>query len=359
MNPVSTCDLNEHTDLVQVINFATISNFLEHFGHLVSELNINFDCRDRVYSESEMHEIFRLINLHCSDSLTTLTILTMVENQNTFHTFTKPFPNVRKLSLDGRLRGEINFNEIFPAVQDLSLLRSAIYNDGLTFLDQNIPNLQSLSITHPQVEMKPAIKNFLSANPHIRRLEFICFSPLLLSFIAEKLQHLEELMIYTDDKRFDSNEVVKFEHLKSFSFIGFTRFSSNMRFKVLEELHVNTVSENAEWFIDLAIEYKANLKNISLDIHLKNTDLKRLADADIKVEGLMVKHTKDGETEHIVRIIENNERLMKLVIKWSDYYISESRSAANELKNQYENNTNWFITDAYESFTFERRGYNL
>lgn len=354
INPVFSCDLNEYDTLIQVINFDRISNFLECFGRFISYLSIRFDCRDRRYSESEMHDIFRLVNLHCSESLFRLTIETMVANENTFQTFTKPFRNVRKLSVDGRCCGYLNFNEIFPSVSDLTLLAKVIYNDRLEFLDQVIPNLQNLSITHHQAPMKPAIKNFIKLNCHIRSLEFIHFSPAHLSFIAEELPHLEKLLIYTDGSKPTAEQVVNFEHLRSFTIYTFELFSPNMIFKDLEELHVMCGSQNADRFVSQVIKYEANLKNVSLNIELTNTELQRLSEADLKVIELLIQCTKHVGTDYIIRIIENNKQLVKFVINWGDYF-SDGGSAPNELKNHFENNDNWLITETHRSLIFERR----
>lgn len=292
----SVSDWKELDDHIEVGNVATISDFLQRFGHLVSNLRIKFYTsfvyREDHYSESEMHNIFRLINLHCSETLSQFTILTKVDTNNTFQSFRKPFKNLRKLSLEGEYNNVTNFNEIFPSIRDLSL--SSIYYDRLGLLDQSISTLEHLTISQDQGWMIPDTKTFIRLNSHIRSLFLIKFIPWYLSFVAEELPHLEKFIISDHVTRAEKlsdeivNQVVHFEHLKSFWSITFNYFPWNMVFRDLEELHVSPMmSMDTTRFVDLAIKYKANLKKVYLGVKLTNADIKRLAEADMKVEELV------------------------------------------------------------------------
>lgn len=357
----SVSDWKESDNHIEVGNVQTISDFLQRFGHLVSNLRIKFYSslvyRKDYYSENEVHEIFRLINLHCSETLSTFTILTKVDTKNTFQSFTRPFQNVRKLSLEGQYHNVSNFNEIFPSVRDLSLL--SIYYNHLGLLDQAIPNLEHLTISHDQGWMMRDTKAFMRLNSHMRSLFIFLFSPLYLSFVAEELPNLEEFVMSDLDTRREylsdelANQVVNLENIKMFRSITFNYFPWNMQFRDLEEFHVSTMTKkDTNRFVDLVIRYKATLKKVYLGMQLTNTDIERLAEADMRVEELTFECENDAKTEHFVKIIENNEELVKFVIRyfWADV---ERGLAVNELKNRFGNN--WFIVDSDHSIILERR----
>lgn len=107
---------------------ALIKGILIKFGHLISRLSV---LNGVWVSKNTAKEIFRSINLYCSENLSEFEIH---EENDIFVEFTRAFKKVESVSLEGDFNRVDNskhtFSQVFPAIRNLILYTVEIHNSN-------------------------------------------------------------------------------------------------------------------------------------------------------------------------------------------------------------------------------------
>lgn len=253
---------NASSQYIEMSTWSTVTKFMRYFGHLVSKLEVFGDFS---LPHQNVKQVHQLINLYCSEMLTSLTITN--QSDDVFADFTKPFPKVESVILNDVKRIQIvsfKFSEIFPSVRFLTLNSF----DSFILKDQKLPYLEYLAIENRGDRSTFFIKNIVKNNPTIRRLAITCVGPELLEFVAESLPNIEWLQLcsYSGNGRGDQSFYFYFENLKTL--IVKNRISalpSNVMFRDLEEIEMDPSPFKDIEMIKQILNCKDNLKKIQLN----------------------------------------------------------------------------------------------
>lgn len=190
--------VQENDDFIRIQNFAVASTMLQNFGHLIQSLRI-----DEYFLDAKAKEIYRLVNLHCSDTLKKIHLRNSMQDFS--DEFKKPFNQVKTVHLESDLRNladvEMNLSELFPEMRQLILGQLKIYNTKsieikfpqLQFIDVEVfgHNIQG-RITEDVVE------RIIKKNPQICNLILKNAPPKLVKVANTELIEIKTLRITYD-----------------------------------------------------------------------------------------------------------------------------------------------------------------
>lgn len=182
-----------------------------HFGHLISDLSINFqDQRDI--------EIELSVGKYCQKSLHSLKLKFCDENH--FETMKKPFVNVEKLTIIGGELGRklLQVNLWFPNLVSLKLIEVELIEPKL--IEVNLPRLQHLTIYECMFLSSQTVSKVVRFNPQLKSLILRCnYDVDLLHSVAIHLVQLEKLTLWTPADRFLRfyGHTIRFETVTEFT----------------------------------------------------------------------------------------------------------------------------------------------
>lgn len=220
--------VHEIGDRIEIYGLPIISRFFRHFGHAIKFVQITLN--DKYFSENEIFTILKSVNLHCSKTLNVFTLLNGNSFKISLEAFEKPFEHVTNVSIGGELdslgNSNFTFNEIFPAMNSLSM-KYLVELHNKSSLEQRFPHLKTLRaliwVYNFDIKMKfdeNSCKQIIENNQQIQNLNFIGATRSLLKFVAENLPQLEHLDLQNYEDVFNGNGVndfnpIRFKHLKS------------------------------------------------------------------------------------------------------------------------------------------------
>lgn len=249
VSPYNNCNENiprnsawEYSNAIEMNSLPTITQFLGKFAHLISNLTFKQDDR---FTDAEAEKVFKLVNLHCSKTLSHLHVSgrKFPFFLSFFGVIERPFEAVESLILENRisvLSGvNLTFGEIFPRIENLTLNRFECPN----FLDEHYPHLKHLraqvSSTYGVMHQFTfsIFKTFIAKNSQIKSLDLQHVEPGLLDYIANVVPTLERLTLKGYSLNCDKNNYnTHFKHLKRLEvFESWGALSSNISFGILEE----------------------------------------------------------------------------------------------------------------------------
>lgn len=187
--------IQEMTDFIRIQNFAVASTLLQNFGHLIQSIRI-----DEYFLDTKAKEIYRLVNLHCSETLKKIHLKNSMEDFS--NELRKPFNHVETVHLEGDLKNladlELNFNKMFPEMRHLILGKIKIFNTNS--IEIEFPNLQTLDIEVFGHDIQgriteDVVEKMIRKNPQIRHLVLKNASSKLFLVAYNVLKKIETLQV--------------------------------------------------------------------------------------------------------------------------------------------------------------------
>lgn len=191
--------VQEMDDFIRIQNFAVASTLLQNFGHFIQSIRI-----DEYFLDANAKEIYRLVNLHCSETLKKIHLKNSMEDFS--YELDKPFNHVKTVHLEGDLRNvadlELNFNKIFPQMRQLILGKLKIYNTDS--IEIEFPNLHIFDVEVFEHDIQgrfteDVVEKMIRKNPQIRHLILKNASLKLLNVVNDELKKIETLQVHEYD----------------------------------------------------------------------------------------------------------------------------------------------------------------
>lgn len=187
--------VQEMDDFIRIQNFEVASTLLQNFGNFIQSIRI-----DQYFLDAKAKEIYRLVNLHCSETLKKIHL------KNAMEDFTdelkKPFNHVKTVHLEGNLKNvadlELNFNKMFPEMRQLIVGKVKIYNTNS--IEIEFSNLQTLNVEMFGHDIQgrvteDVVEKMIRKNPKIHHLVLKNVSPKLFLVANTVLIKIETLQV--------------------------------------------------------------------------------------------------------------------------------------------------------------------
>lgn len=274
--------IHETDESIRVESLTAILKVLKHAGHLMR--NLIFE--QSLLKSAMVKTIQKRINLYCAETLTHFHVVYAF--QISFDEFTTPFQKVEKVVLNGKFQNlsneVLNFSEIFPTMQSLTLSSANISNTN--WVDQSYPQLKHLNIhawnTYglPKHFMEELAAKLFKNNPQIQNLELDKVSPKLLKLVADELPQLDRLGIeHYDEGSLDQESYqFRFKTVKVFKMhLGVHSMPSNIVFENLEEFQTDAHPDGCSRWFQFITRSKNSLKKLRIQHYLSNEEILQLA----------------------------------------------------------------------------------
>lgn len=316
-------DFYIRSDCIEILSFRMAKKLLQNFGHLITNLFItNAGTRDN----DEQRILFEFIDSRCTDTLKQLKIIGS-QHVKLFDRFTKPLKSVRVLHLDGIFTSldskQLKFNELFPALNELSLNSISIRNDS--FVDQHLPHLLRLHYENAHVVShsltKSKIRRFIANNAQIVELKLTRSTHSLLQFVADELKQIENLILikYFEQESDNFENCIEFDSVKKLSWMNSTfAMPRNIVFKNLIEFETDG---GLQKYINRTkfIANSGSLKKLHLfGRFIDDTELMQVTEVNRNFTEFRGKLKFNVNSKTIVKFIENGNNLRKVCIEFSD-----------------------------------------
>lgn len=213
----SQVNMEEFDDRIELRRHSSVPKILANFGHIITKIRVLHEFST---PKDIARDIYAAINLYCSDTLTELHIL----NENDiFVEFKKPFKSVEHVSLGGSFDelNNLTLVELFPSMR--SLILNQFYCRDAHILDHHFPHLVAVTDEKKhwghwgdsKFQQYDSLIRLIKLNPQIRNLTTRCAVPKLLQIANDELQQLVHLGLsfYNDIEM--EEYTINFENLKS------------------------------------------------------------------------------------------------------------------------------------------------
>lgn len=324
----------ETDDEIIIKHLPTILKSIEYFGHIILSLTIVHRYNS---FGNETSEIYRLVNVHCSGTLSQIHI-SNTNKKSGFDAFKNPFERVENVTLRGHFQklsnSNYSFDEIFPSMQQLNL--DAVEIDDLNWCDKQISHLTHLSIDTRTIDSKQLIRN----NPQIRNLALKSVTPELLHFVAIELPLLEnfDIAFYNENVmdnypifHFNGSFAVHFDHLKRFKVDRSSHsVPANITFGDIEEFVGDGLPRECTRWIEF-VKNQETLKKLSIIRNLRNSEIVQLSNATLNLVEMSLECGKETNIEELVQLIESAKQLVRihLNIPWKSTFFVISDAIRN------------------------------
>lgn len=288
---------------------------LNSYSHLIQNVYI-IQC---FHSE----KVYHLIEDKLSDKISKLNLVSV---HNFLELITKPFKNVKSVSLidysSDILMSQLNFSDLFPSMH--KLLLKDIYLQNNSMILNNYPFLNDLFIAYEtkiSTINDDQIEQLIELNPQIKTLSMMFVSIESLRTIADKLPNLEEFELfgYNEQQFNDKNQNFHFENVKIFTTTnyinGFIRYYMPNSITFSEKLEEFTATMNFHdpQYIEF-IENNPHLQRIHLigEYFFTNDEILEITTIKLNVIVMTINCNHEVTTDTIVKFVGNNEQLIQL-----------------------------------------------
>lgn len=203
--------------------------FFRQFGHLVSNLSLNYMAQHAINIEKSVLK-------HCSDSITVLEL--MLCHGNNLETLNEPLEKVKELTITKSIIGPklSMLSNWFPNLISLKLVQVELVE--CKALEVNFSQLKHLVIFNKEQTIpQTTIGELLRVNPQLESLNLQCkLDADFLWHIAEHMRQVKTLELWASNDRFESfaDKKVSFDYVNVFklnSWFHWGEFLVNMPFK--------------------------------------------------------------------------------------------------------------------------------
>lgn len=313
-------DIQEVLNVVYVEQYGEILRLLKYYGHLITKLSIVYSQYPQ-FGGVNMAPIIKYVNTYCNNNLIEFDITINSDYMEVFDKMTKPFKQVKKLSICGKYNkmesSTLSFGELFPALRSLSLNYVQVHDKNN--LDFKFPHLKHLYVEIGQSDKtrftEDDVEKMIMTNSNIKSLKLGRCDIDMLKIVSELLLDLESLQLvsFINYHHFKDDERIVFKNVKYFSIVGeFGVISEYVEFKNLTEFHMTgSPSSSGDW-IDF-IAKNPHLKILSVrKLHTTGFQLKRLTELNLNLAGISLSLNHNVEYETIADFVRKNENIKKI-----------------------------------------------
>lgn len=366
----STKHIFYKNDEIEILDHEIVPKVLRNFGHLINSLRVDYTF----LFESEIKNINQHINFYCSNTLINLDVHS--GHEDFFDNMTRPFDRVTNVLVSGRFNSlgskTLKLNELYPAIVNLTMKNIKVIDSS--WVNLNFPHLKYICVDVSQNTDPRNAANYLSeadvdqlikSNPQIESIRLGSITQNLLQMLANDLPKLEHLELESYDEwnsyNFEHREV-RFDNVKRFEMeSGSHSVPENITFNQLEEFKTDGFPDDCTRWIDLIKNTKSLRKVHVYERYIRNSELQRLAKANLQLIEISLWCGRDVEDETIVMFIKNSKQLMKLhLVKFTApnsglVHLTSLRHTANTLRQKF--GDTWIIRDFDSDIFLERNIY--
>lgn len=329
---VSYIPFREMRFSIPLQNYELVQKSLKSFGHEIRKI----DLRSNLITPIQRHQIHRLMEQYCSQSLTSLFL--NVCDERTFDYFQFPLEKVENLTIGGELKSAKNglkLNQIFPGLRQLSIFGIITNIQDSDLLNITFPHLISFMVSLSfSSSFYLHIADFIKLNSQIQDLTIeFCDSFDYIKLASEHLPNLDRLdfslqilqEIYTGPK-------IYFDSVKTVKMIwGEFDFTDAIGFNQLESLEIKCVN-----CVNFVTQF-SNLTHLHLDQDgLGNNDILHIRKNLTNLKELIIWSLSNFDERTIIKLVNGNEKLekLKMILRNTDYF--------EALNNQF--SRDWTVT---------------
>lgn len=292
---------------------------VEHFGHLITNLKVDYRLLDTNQSE----KLNEYLNIYCLDSLTDIELVHC--DSDKIANLHGPFERVENVQFHlGNLRKTaLKFQEIFPSIRSLNLGEMYYTHPGC--FEHSFPLLENLTVefwygfypyTVAQLEKR------VQSNPQLKHITISRCTWPMLELLSKQLQNLESLTLeeFRDDSIFPGN--LHFENLKILKFKPKSKFREQIGqipivFGKLEEIEFHDSS--SEW-IEIMKENR-DLKTVTTGL-LSDTQFFQILNAVPNLKDFCTGYNTIAPTDNIIRFMRKAMNLKRVEFTAIDFRVS-------------------------------------
>lgn len=321
--PMADNGIKVFSDKIIIRNVDVILRVLEHFGHLIPKISMQYN-QYRSLGLAGITNIIQSINSHCSDTLIEFDLkMCPFFTFEFFDQMTNPFRNVKTLSITGQFKGlsssNLQFNELFPAVQRLTF--GFIQMPEKMSLNQYFPHLKHLYVEISQSKedltkfTEKDVQTLFKNNPQINSLKLGRSSLAFLKTVSETLPDLENLSLeslYNGLSSGDNVEIL-FKHLKKISIDdNMSHIPESIQFGNLSEFDmVGSPLSNGEWIQFLT--RNPHLKKLTIKRgYTKPFELQTLIEMNLNITEISLMLNATVEDDIIIKFIKKYRNMKKI-----------------------------------------------
>lgn len=317
--------------------FELVLKTLKHFGHMFQRLSIQMPYEPPNIIKIET--ITTYINKYTTKSVREFTW--WGNSENSFESFTVPFEAVEELYIG--IKGQemkqpkVPFNKLFP---NLRTLHWVSYGLNYTFLECEFPHLQRVKLYADSSMRENHFFKLLEKNPQVKELtvkqHMNSNRVFNLKRVSQLLPHIENLGLVFVQL---SNELTRFENVKTFTCLGFIAIDK-LSFGSLESLRID---RRFAYKFDLWREFfqrNTNLSSLHVNVRMKAefTQLIEVTRILPNLTKLLVNQEKLDINDDIVgKLIESNGNLREIEIQVSELKENDYIALHNKFR------TEWYV----------------
>lgn len=307
--------------------------FMQHFGHCVTKLTVDYDYRiDRTTSDL----LNKRISEYVAGFITEIDLHLNFEKVNgTMRDLIVSFPNVKWVTLQS---GEIDvatLHEMFPAMRSL-VLKDIAMTESLDHFPHLLHFAPPVAWGYPStIAFVKNLNQTLRMNPQMKSLTLsICYWNLveMLASVRPDLESLEILNFYYETHRYaeygsqlteHKGGPIEFKKMRKFKFglesnsFAWNKIPTKMLeqnpfvFGNLEEIEF-IGREGASNWVRVMLENR-NLKKVIANVMLNDQQLQQIANGLVKLEEFTMEYSKDDTflLDDIVQFMQTAKQLNK------------------------------------------------
>lgn len=304
---------------------ASILETLEHFGHLIPVLEVNY------HDEVALTKINRHLNKYAKESLIDITL-----TRGDLEQLKGPFDRVERVCIEHTYidTNRTNLRAIFPNVYRLQLTTLSFKRP--MNIEQHFPHLQEMIVESSLRSDSLQLRRRLQLNPQLLKLTIDKGNWNGLRIINELLPRLESLTFTTFDESSDAGQGdIHFPDMKVFDVVWVQKTLNNHEgvsiiFGNLERL----ICHGSNRCFVIMVQNK-RLQEIICD-SLSDEELQQIGTELIDLKKVWMKHSvrTNDDIDKFVQFIEMSKQLNKIVLRESE--IADMNEIRERLENKWE-----------------------
>lgn len=310
MHVISDTGLNVTNEIgysTNIANMHVMYSTLKRFGHLLTNLTIEYDA----LGEWECEKINMRINRYMINTLIEFTISKSSEQTVNLKHLLGPFSKVKVVRiLDCTIeRNYTSLSHVFPSL--CSLIFTKIQSIHRAFINQHYAHLKEITVLS-QYSNSEKLYDLLQLNAQVRKITIESIGWRLLKMISETVPNLEHLSIQEIDGYIFKGDEIRFDHMKSFALMRTINFQWGPF--MLPFVFSDCIEQIFDKTIDHVL-YNVILNNESL----KKVSIYRLTREELQLIGEKLLNLVEfrtafsinsfGTVDDIVQFIENHQFL--------------------------------------------------
>lgn len=343
---VNSIDIQNDAGFIRTQHFETAVRLLKHSAHSIQSIAVH----NNLYNDVQTREIYRLLNLHHSETLTEIQLRNA--EKTLFGEFKKAFSHVKDVDIDGNFNNNRSLAQVFPNLQRITMIFHVQKITNTSAFDIHFSHLEYLRINMlpyqtPEHFTEEVATKLIQKNPQIRDLVLVQLSSKLLKIVATALPNLINLIIDNYDERDFLGESIHFASLKRLRIKeSSVSFPSLITFDNLDEFATDQQPRTCLKWLEFVENY-TKLKRLRLKYFVENETIERITSARLSLEEIELSLLNEDEIQSVIQLIESGEKLKKVLLRmpWdSDFDVLHNRL-----------NGEWMIHEDFGNISLEKK----